>query len=97
MIKSKLIKRQEITKGWSGDKKFCAADEQGNKFLLRISPAEQYEQKKREFELMEQVAAFDVPMCKPLEFGISDEGVYSVQTWIDGIDAEVAMHDLTAE
>ena len=35
-----------------------------------------------------QVAALDVPMCKPLEFGTSAEGVYSIQTWIDGADAE---------
>ena len=35
-----------------------------------------------------QVAAPDVPMCKPLEFGTSEEGVYSIQTWIDGVDAE---------
>jgi aminoglycoside phosphotransferase (APT) family kinase protein len=34
-------------------------------------------------------------MCKPLEFGTSDEGVYSVQTWIDGVDAEEVMPDLT--
>ena len=25
---------------------------------------------------------------KPLEFGTSEEGVYSIQTWIDGVDAE---------
>ena len=36
-----------------------------------------------------------MPMCKPLEFGTSDEGVYSVQTWIEGVDAEEVMSDLT--
>lgn len=44
-----------------------------------------------------QVAALDVPMCKPLEFGISGEGVYSIQTWIEGVDAEENAHSLTSD
>lgn len=27
-------------------------------------------------------------MCQPIEFGVCDEGVYSVQSWGDGDDAE---------
>ena len=27
-------------------------------------------------------------MCKPIEFGICDEGVYSIQSWIEGKDAK---------
>lgn len=91
----KFISKKPIDKGWSGDKKYCIMDEQGNPFLLRVSPLEQYEQKKQEFERMRQVAALGVPMCKPLEFGTSDEGVYSIQTWIDGVDAEEHVHNLT--
>lgn len=87
-----FISRELIQKGWSGDKKYCAIDERGNKFLLRVSPIEQYERKKNEFELMQEVATLGIPMCKPLEFGISDEGVYSVQTWIEGVDAEENIH-----
>ena len=86
-----------IEKGWSGDKKYCAIDERGNKFLLRVSPIEQYERKKSEFESMQQVAALGIPMCEPLEFGTSDEGVYSVQTWIEGVDAEENIHNYTIE
>lgn len=85
---NKLVSRTLIDKGWSEDKKYCAIDEQGNKFLLRISPIEQYDRKRSEYDHMCQVAAFGVPMCKPLEFGTSEEGVYSIQTWIDGVNAE---------
>ena len=92
-----FISRELIQKGWSGDKKYCAIDERGNKFLLRVSPVEQYERKKSEFELMQEVAALGIPMCKPLEFGVSDEGVYSVQTWIEGVDAEENIHSYTLE
>ena len=88
MPQYKFVSKELIDKGWSGDKKYCVTDEKGNKFLLRVSPIEQYERKKSEYELMSQVAALGVPMCKPLEFGTSDEGVYSIQTWIDGVDAE---------
>ena len=88
---TEFISKEPINKGWSGDKKYCVTDEQGNKFLLRVSPIEQYERKKSEYELMSQVAALGVPMCRPLEFGTSDEGVYSIQTWIDGDDAEEIM------
>ena len=52
---------------------------------------------KSEYELMSQVATLGVPMCKPLEFGTSDEGVYSIQTWIDGVDVEENVHNLTCE
>ena len=83
-----LLTKEIINKGWSGDKKYCVTTDKGEKFLLRVSPIEQYERKKTEFELMGKVAALGIPMCKPLEFGTSDEGVYSIQTFIDGVDAE---------
>lgn len=97
MAEMKFVSKEPIDKGWSGDKKYCVTDWQGNKFLLRVSPIEQYERKKNEYELMGQVAALGVPMCKPLEFTISDEGVYSIQTWIDGVDAEEKAHNLTSD
>ncbi len=77
-----------ITKGWSGDKKYCVTITDGKKYLLRISPTEQRDRKKVEFEMMQRVAAYGVPMCQPIEFGICDEGVYSLQSWIEGKDAE---------
>lgn len=77
-----------ITKGWSGDKKYCITVADGNKYLLRISPADKHDTKKIEFEMMQRVAALGVPMCQPIEFGICDEGVYVLQGWIEGKDAE---------
>lgn len=78
------ISKEPITKGWSGDKKYCVTTANGTKYLLRISPMEQYEKKKNEFEMMQRVSALGVPMCQPIEFGTCDEGVYSLQSWIDG-------------
>ncbi len=83
-----FVEKEPINKGWSSDKKYCVTDENGEKYLLRISEISQYETKKSEFEMMKLVSALGVPMCLPIEFGTCDDGVYSVQSWIDGEDAE---------
>ncbi len=88
MTIEQLVSRQAIDKGWSGDRKFCAMDAQGQKYLLRISPAEQYERKRQEYELSLQVAALGVPMCRPIAFGTCEQGVYAIHSWIDAQDAE---------
>ena len=92
-----FVSKTPVEKGWSGDKKYCAVTAEGAKYLLRVSPIEQYDRKKSEFELMQRVAALGVPMCEALEFGTCDEGVYFVQTWIDGSDAEELLPELSAE
>lgn len=89
------ISKEPITKGWSGDKKYCVTTADGRKYLLRVSPPEQYERKKNEFDMMKRVAALGVPMCQPIEFGTCDEGVYSLQSWIDGVDAEEMLPSLS--
>ena len=92
-----FVSKTTVEKGWSGDKKYCAVTADGTKYLLRVSPIERYERKKSEFELMQRVAALGVPMCEALEFGTCDEGVYSVQTWIEGRDAEELLPELSEE
>ena len=88
MIYEKLVRKEPIDKGWSGDRKFRAVTKDGAVYLLRTSPMEQLERKRREFENMQKAAALGIPMCRPLEFGTCADGVYSIQTWIDGDDAE---------
>jgi len=41
--------------------------------------------------MLEQVAALSIPMCKPVEFGTCPNGVYSLQSWIDGEDLETIL------
>ncbi|WP_058302968.1 aminoglycoside phosphotransferase family protein [Gorillibacterium timonense] len=86
-----IIKKEPITKGWSEDQKYCVTTISGVKYLLRISPASQYEAKKMLFSIMEQIAALGIPMCLPIEFGTCDDGVYSIQSWIDGVDLETVL------
>ena len=80
-----------IEKGWSGDKKYMAETETGEKYLYRVSDKSTFLQKKTEFEWMKKIASLNLPMCLPVEFGENEDGVYSVQTWIDGEDAETAV------
>ena len=90
-----FVSKVPINKGWSSDKKYCVTDNDGKKYLLRVSDISQLETKKSEFEMMKKVASKGVPMCLPLEFGTNDEGVFSVQSYIDGEDAEQLMDSLS--
>ena len=83
-----FVTKERIEKGWSSDQKYCVTDQGGRRYLLRISDMSEFEAKKTEYHMMEKVASLGVPMCCPIEFGICEDGVYSVQGWIDGEDAE---------
>jgi aminoglycoside phosphotransferase (APT) family kinase protein len=86
-----IVSRTPIEKGWSGDRKYCAVTKDRETYLLRISPIDRLERKRREYENMQKVAHLDIPMCLPIEFGTCAEGAYSIQSWIDGTDAERAI------
>ena len=86
---------EPITKGWSEDKKYRVTTTDGETYLLRISPISRFETRKSLFAILERVSALDIPMCKPIEFGVCDDGVYSIQSWIDGEDLEVVLPTLT--
>ena len=86
-----IISKTLIEKGWSGDKKYCAVTADGQKYLLRISSIDRLERKRREYEKMSEVAQLGIPMCLPVEFGTCEEGAYSIQSWIEGEDAEEAI------
>lgn len=91
---SQIINKTPIHKGWSDDQKYCAVAKDGCKYLLRISSLDRLERKQREFDQMQRVATLNIPMCLPLEFGICDDGVYSIQSWIQGEDAEPVIMEM---
>ena len=97
MLFDTIISRVFVDKGWSGDKKYCATTADGTKYLLRIAPVEKLERKRLEHERMQAVAALGIPMCMPMEFGICADGAYSIQSWIDGVDAEEAVSKMDAK
>ena len=97
MIFEHIIRRETVEKGWSGDKKYHVFTDDGGDYLLRVSPLERLERRRKEFARMEQVAALGIPMCDPMEIGVCEEGVYQIQRWIDGTDAEPYIPTLPAE
>lgn len=88
MMYSKLADKQLIDKGWSGDKKYCAKTADGTKYLLRITPKEKGGKQWDMFRMQQKCAELGIPMCLPVEIGECEEGIYTIQTWIDGKDAE---------
>ena len=83
-----FIKKEPIEKGWSGDKKYAVTAEDGTKYLLRISPVERRAHREAAFRMQQEAAALGIPMCRPLACGVSDAGVYILQSFIEGDDAE---------
>lgn len=80
---------EAIHKGWSTDKKYYIQAADGTEMLLRMSDISQYEKKQIEFESMKLLGGIDVPMSRPIEFGVCNNGqsVYSLLTWTVGEEA----------
>ncbi len=83
-----FVTKEPINKGWSCDSKFCVTAENGTKYLLRVTPHEKSGTRSDMFRLQRQVASLGIPMCRPVEIWSCDDGVCTLQTWIDGDDAE---------
>lgn len=94
---SNIVKREKITEGFSLDTKYCIKDKDDIKYLLRVSSFDKYLIKLNEFNYMNELVKQGVSMCKPIEFGICDEGVYSILSWIDGVDARDFIPTLSKE
>ncbi|MBE6951550.1 MAG: phosphotransferase family protein [Ruminococcaceae bacterium] len=92
-----IISRHPIDRGWSADRKYKALTADGTVYFLRISPMEQYENRKLQFSHMEQVRDLGVRVCEPVEFGRCGEGCYTLLGWIEGRDAEPVLPELTGE
>ena len=82
-----FIKKELIDKGWSCDKKYCVTSADGTKYLLRVTPKEKASARADCFRMQREVASLGVPMCQPVEYGEREDGVYILQSWIDGRDA----------
>lgn len=96
-IFEQIARRHPVEKGWSGDKKYRAICENGDAYLLRISPAERGEQRRTLWDVLQRVQRLDISMSRTLETGECLEGVYMVQEWIDGSDAEQAIPAFSGE
>lgn len=97
MIFQDIIKKEELNKGWSADKKYVATT-QGGKYLLRISSSDKKENREALYRtLIVLQENKNIPMNKVLEYGEFEEGVYLIYEWIDGTDAEDVVPTLPKE
>lgn len=90
-----IVSRTPVDRGWSEDRKFRAMTAEGTAYFLRISPMERNDQRRLQFAHMQKVHALGVPMSDPVEFGLCEEGCYTLLRWIEGRDAEKILPGLT--
>lgn len=84
---------QPINKGMSRDEKYFVTAENGEHFLLRIAELKEYDRKKAEYELVNKLFRLNVPMPRPVDFGVCNNGesVYTLLSWIEGEEAEITV------
>lgn len=82
-----------INYGWSSDIKYYIEDNQNNKYLLRISAIDVYEQKKREFDIIKKFNVLSFHMSRAMDFGIcnNNQNVYMLLSWVQGVSLEEAI------
>ena len=97
MIFDTIVSRELVDKGWSGDKKYHVHTRDGGEYLLRISPLERLDQRRELFRVQKTAEETGVRMCAAVETGVCEEGVYLLQTWVHGQDAEDVLPDETEE
>ena len=87
---------EPIPKGWSSDKKYLVRARSGERLLLRISDIDQFDNKKKEYEIIQKYSALGITMSQPKEFGVcnEDKNVYMLLSWLDGVDLESVLAEL---
>lgn len=88
---------EPVDKGWSSDKKYRIETFSGETLLLRLSDMEKYDEKKREYQVIEKYSKLGFAMSMPVEFGVCCEGqkVYMLLTWVEGCDLETKLPQLS--
>ena len=88
---------EPVNKGWSSDKKYHIKTMSGEQLLLRVSPIEEYEAKKKEYEIIKKYSKLGFSMSMPKEFGTCNDNknVYMILSWIEGCDLESALPELS--
>lgn len=85
--KYNIIKVEPIDKGWSVDEKYIMIDQDMHKTILRISPSDYFEKRKKQYKMLQKVSELDINTTKALDFGLLEDGsVYMIISFIEGGD-----------
>jgi len=88
VLYEKIVHREPVEKGWSVDKKYKVTLSEGSVLLLRISPPYRREAVETCFCRMKEAEGLGIPMCRALEWGECPDGIWFLQSWVEGSDAE---------
>lgn len=91
----RFAKIEPIDRGWSSDRKYRVVEQDGTVYLLRVSSAERYDERRRLFAYLHELDVLGLPMSRPVDFGRCRAGVYMLLSWIDGEDLEDALARLS--
>jgi len=82
----KIVKIEPIDIGLSKDKKYFIESIDRERFLLRIADISKYKRHENEYERMKHMDRHNIPMSRPVDFGICNDGknVYQLLTWCEG-------------
>lgn len=99
MMKFRDYNMIQIHKGWSADKKYLLTNSHGEKKLLRVTDIAYLGQKKDEFTALKTMEDFQIPISKPIDFGVWDEKkqVWMLLSWIEGKDLQDKIAQLSKE
>lgn len=88
-----------LDKGFSDDRKYLLVTRDHEKLLLRISDISMYDNKKKEYDIIQKYSKIGFEMSMPMDFGICSEGkkVYMLLSWVEGEDLEIALPGLSEE
>lgn len=88
---------EKINKGWSDDQKYYIETLNNEKLLLRLSDISHYEEKQKEFEIIQKYSKLGFEMSMPIEFGTCNDhkNVYLLCSWVDGEDLEEVLPKLS--
>jgi len=89
----------KIDKGWSFDTKYIVTNSDNTKYLLRVSPIENYSLKEKEFQYLTKLKDSNLNISIPIEIGVCNNGnsTYTIYNWIEGDDANLVIPSLSKD
>lgn len=93
------VKIEKINYGWSDDEKYYIEDKNNEKFLLRITRAENFDNKKKEFNIIQKINQLKFQMSRAIDIGLCNDGknVYMLLSWVQGESLENILSSLSRE
>lgn len=93
-ITEPIVSIEQIYKGWSSDQKFLITLNKG-KYFLRVSKIKQLARKQFEYSYLQKIYETGIRTQQPLSFFKDDKYVFTLLTYIEGVDLEDKLPLLT--